>query len=109
MKPFLNQGQYLKLTKALLKTFKNVQIIENRIDYDENSSNENYKLLNLFLSAKQIEGCSPKTIVYYQTTIEKMLMKLEKRIDNISTDDLRKYNFYLYLKFNNSCCVRGMS
>lgn len=91
MKPFLNQGQYLKLTKALLKTFKNVQIIENKIDYDENSSNENYKLLNLFLSAKQIEGCSPKTIVYYQTTIEKMLMKLEKRIDNISTDDLRKY------------------
>ena len=47
MKPFLNQGQYLKLTKALLKTFKNVQIIENKIDYDENSSNENYKLLAL--------------------------------------------------------------
>ena len=51
----------------------------------------NLKLLNLFLSAKQVEGRSDKTIIYYKSTIEKMLTKIKKHVYNITTDDLRKY------------------
>lgn len=54
---------------------------------------DNFKLLDLFLSAKQVEGCSDKTIIYYKSTIEKMLMKIKKQVYNINTDDLRKYLF----------------
>ena len=89
MKPFLNQAQYLRLTKALLNSLKNIEVIS--INDDEFNPSENKKLLNLFLSAKQVEGCSRKTIDYYNSTIVKMLSNVEKRIDNISTDDLRSY------------------
>lgn len=89
MKPFLNQAQYLRLTKSLLNSLKNIEVIS--INDDEFNPTENKKLLNLFLSAKQVEGCSRKTIDYYNSTIVKMLSNVEKRIDNISTDDLRSY------------------
>ncbi len=89
MKPFLNQIQYLKLTRALLNSLKDIEIIS--MNGEEFSPEENSKLLKLFLSAKQVEGRSKKTISYYNSTISKMFDKLEKRVDNISTDDLRNY------------------
>lgn len=90
MKPFLNQDQYLKLTKVLLNSFNNIEIA------GKNHNGEmldNSRLMNLFLSAKQVEGCSAKTLHYYRSTIEKMLYVIDKDVDNISTDDLRKYLF----------------
>nr|WP_295589663.1 site-specific tyrosine recombinase/integron integrase [uncultured Methanobrevibacter sp.] len=90
MKPYLNQGQYLKLTNSLLNSLQDIDIIDKN---NELSEIDNFKLLNLFLSAKQVEGCSDKTITYYKSTIEKMLMKIKKQVYNINTDDLRKYLF----------------
>ena len=88
MKPFLNQGQYLKLTNSLLNSFKDVEILDNN---NESNEIDNFKLLNSFLSAKQVEGRSEKTIVYYKSTLEKMLTKVNKQVYNITTDDIRKY------------------
>lgn len=90
MKPYLNQGQYIKLTNSLLNSMQDIDIIDNN---NELSEVDNFKLLNLFLSAKEVEGCSEKTIAYYNSTIEKMLMKIKKQVYNINTDDLRKYLF----------------
>lgn len=69
---------------------QDIDIIDNN---NELSEVDNFKLLNLFLSAKEVEGCSEKTITYYNSTIEKMLMKIKKQVYNINTDDLRKYLF----------------
>ena len=91
MKPFLNQGQYLKLTKTLLNLFKDIEIIEKKETFDLDDLNSNKKLLNLFLSAKHVEGRSKKTITYYKSTVEKMMDNIKKRVDNITTDDLRNY------------------
>ena len=90
MKPYLNQAQYIKLTNSLLNSLQDIDIIDNN---NELSEVDNFKLLNLFLSAKEVEGCSEKTITYYNSTIEKMLMKIKKQVYNINTDDLRKYLF----------------
>ena len=90
MKPYLNQGQYMKLTNSLLDSLKDIDIIDKGNDL---SDFDNFKLLNLFLSAKQVEGCSNKTIQYYESTIEKMLIKIKKHVYNINTDDLRSYLF----------------
>ena len=49
------------------------------------------ELLVSFLSAKQIEGCSEKTIDYYGNTIFKMMESVNLKIESITTDDLRKY------------------
>ena len=68
MKPYLNQEQYLKLTNTLLNSLQDIDVIDNN---NEMSEVDNFKLLDLFLSAKQVEGCSDKTIIYYKSTIEK--------------------------------------
>ena len=88
MKPFLNQGQYLKLTNSLLNSFKDIEILDNNNDSNESDNN---KLLTSFLSAKQVEGRSEKTLIYYKSTLEKMLEKINKQVYNITTDDIRKY------------------
>jgi len=62
---------------------------DNNLSVDE--SKENHELLMSFLSAKQIEGCSEKTINYYRNTIFKMLKSVNLKIESITTDDLRKY------------------
>lgn len=87
MKPYLNQGQYLILTKTLINVFENVEVLckSNNIQIDE------FEFLELFLSAKKIEGCSKNTIIYYKSTIGKMLNKINKRIDDIKTEDIRNY------------------
>lgn len=41
---------------------------------------DNAQLLEMFLSAKRVEGCSEKTLHYYQTTIVKLLHTLDKRV-----------------------------
>ena len=49
------------------------------------------KLVESFLYAKRIEGCSEKTIKYYSATIEAMLVTVDKGVRHIHTDDLRAY------------------
>ena len=51
----------------------------------------NDELIATFIAAKKVEGCSEKTIRYYQTTLRKVLDSLENHVTHITTDDLRKY------------------
>lgn len=44
-----------------------------------------------FIAAKRIEGCSEKTLAYYQKTIDAMLEGTGKPAQQITTDDLRNY------------------
>lgn len=44
-----------------------------------------------FLAAKRVEGCSPKTSHYYHSTIRNALGAIGKEIQQVTTDDLRKY------------------
>ena len=48
-------------------------------------------LLQLFLTAKTVEGCSPKTIEYYRNTLAMMQGAIGKPIPRIESDDLRRY------------------
>lgn len=45
----------------------------------------------MFIASKKVEGCSSRTIEYYKTTIDNMLLELNKDIKIIDTDDLRNY------------------
>ena len=56
----------------------------------------------LFLTSKRIEGCSEKTIAYYDSTIKKMHEYIGKKAPNITTDDLRKYLSYYQTERNAS-------
>lgn len=56
---------------------------------------EKESLLDDFLVAKRIEGCSEKSLKYYESTIRNMLQQVKKRECDITTEDLRHYlNYY---------------
>lgn len=65
--------------------------INKRTSNEERREKENTELLDTFLSAKKIEGCSDKTIHYYQSSIDKLLNGLSKCIKEICTNDIRSY------------------
>ncbi|MDN0069717.1 phage integrase N-terminal SAM-like domain-containing protein [Collinsella ihumii] len=48
-------------------------------------------LLRLFLTAKEVEGCSARTITYYESTIQRMITAVGKPYTQIESDDLRGY------------------
>lgn len=54
-------------------------------------SESSQDLLALFLTAKGVEGCSPKTIEYYEATLRHMDKSLAKPYTQIESDDLRRY------------------
>ena len=87
MIPFLNNAQAEKLQAVLQHTLFNYEILEN--ENKDTSSEQN--LVELFLSAKRIEGCSEKSLKYYLTTIQSMLNSIGKKIKHIQTDDIRNY------------------
>ena len=87
MASILNNEQKEKLREVLLYTFFNIEVtnikdelIEDTIDYAQ-----------LFISAKRIEGCSERTLNYYETTINNMIEKINKKVNCIETEDLRNY------------------
>ena len=51
----------------------------------------NEHLLTSFLAAKRVEGCSSKSLRYYESTLKNMLSALDKPVKHITTDDLRQY------------------
>ena len=55
----------------------------------EETGNENQ--LKSFIAAKRVEGCSGKSLRYYESTIQNMLTAVGKPIKHITTDDLRQY------------------
>jgi site-specific recombinase XerD len=58
---------------------------------EKSQGQENSRLLEMFIAAKRIEGCSEKSLKYYDFTLRHMLDAVGKPIREISTDDLRSY------------------
>ena len=86
MSSILNNEQMKKLSEVLTYVFYDIEVT-NRDESKEDA--KDYQ--DLFLSSKRIEGCSEKSLTYYKSTIEKMTNTINKRVNLIETEDLRKY------------------
>lgn len=87
MLPYLSNAQTEKLHEVLQHTLFNYDVtLEEK---SKEISGEN--LVESFLSAKKIEGCSEKTLKYYYATIQSMLDEIKKDVKHIVTDDIRRY------------------
>ena len=75
-----------------MKTFA-----ENTLE-KQNISNEDF--MQMFFAAKQIEGCSSRTIKFYKTTLETMFSQIETEVRKITTEEMREY-LSEYQKRNN--------
>lgn len=87
MLPFLNNGQMERLQEVLQHTLFNYKVVES----DSNKELSEQNLVELFLAAKRIEGCSEKSLKYYESTILALLDDLGKDVKHIVTDDIRTY------------------
>lgn len=87
MLPYMNNAQGKHLQNVLQMVLVGYEITKSK-GLDKETEQD---FVELFLSAKRIEGCSEKSLKYYKSTIESMLNELQKGVKYIVTDDIRGY------------------
>jgi len=85
MLPYLNNQQLDQLKSTVDSVLTKYEIA------DVSNIQPSEELTSKFIEAKRIEGCSEKTLNYYQKTIADMLSSVRKEAMHITTEDLRKY------------------
>ena len=87
MLPYLNNEQLMHLRDAMAETLEGATIT-----YDSGSiPADEADAVEAFITAKRIEGCSEKTLSYYRKMIEALIAGVGKAVQQITTDDLRRY------------------
>ena len=92
MSEYLTIAQMKKLQEVIIEAFA-----ENQPD-KRNITNQEF--LKLFLDAKRVEGCSDRTIKYYKSTIEHLMVNVKTSVRKITTEEMREY-LADYQKINN--------
>ena len=88
MLPILDNAQLKQLRQVMEHTLFHYEVTVSDGKQEGDDSND---LIEKFIAAKRIEGCSEKTLKYYQTTICAMVSSLGKNVRHILTEDLRTY------------------
>ena len=88
MLSYLDNAQMKQLRHVMEHAVCRYNVTELEMKPEEDDSNN---LIARFIAAKRIEGCSEKTLKYYQTTIDAMRASLGKNVRHINTEDLRTY------------------
>lgn len=96
----LNNAQRQKLKEVLEHCFFYVDVVSLENQTLSQTKN-NQTLKEEFLSAKQVEGCSARSINYYSSTLDNLIKTLQKAFNQIETEDLRVY-LSEYQKKNNA-------
>lgn len=92
MAEYLSISQMKKLQEVIIRNFAENEAKKKEI------TNEEY--LKMFLDAKRIEGCSERTIRYYRTTVEHLIVQVKTGVRKITTEEIREY-LSNYQKRNN--------
>lgn len=92
MSEYLSIAQMKKLQEVIIKAFAENEAMKQDIPNEE--------FLKMFLAAKQIEGCSERTIQYYRVTVEHMLSQISSSVRKVTTEEIRLY-LAEYQKRNN--------
>ena len=92
MSAYLSIAQMKKLQEVIISTFAENEAVRKDISNDE--------FLEMYLAAKQIEGCSERTINYYRVTVEHLLSQIDTSVRKITTEEMREY-LANYQKRNN--------
>lgn len=90
MSDSVDTQQQVRLQEVLRTAFEKVVMLPTENE-ERQRERANGELLQSFISAKKIEGCSEKTLRYYQSSIEALLRREQKRIGELETNDIRSY------------------
>ena len=83
MSNYLNVEQLRILQETLIKNLVNIRKDEKQID--------NKEYLKMFIDAKRIEGCSNRTLFYYENTVLMFINSIERPIRKIASENIRNY------------------
>lgn len=88
MLPYLDNGQLIVLKHNLNRVLDQCEISRTaqQIKEDDNTS-----LISMFIESKRVEGCSDKTLKYYESTLVAMSSAIGVSVRRIRTEDLRSY------------------
>ena len=91
MLPYLDNAQMEHLQEVLQHCLWNVEITSSGKNTELFVRETNEEMLEMFLSAKRVEGCSEKTLRYYETSLLRMFSEVDMHVTKMKTDDLRNY------------------
>ena len=91
MLPYLDNSQIEQLQEVLANCLCNVQVSPANELTCMQEKETNGELLAMFISAKRVEGCSEKTLKYYNTTLLRLFDTVNLHVTHMRTDDLRNY------------------
>lgn len=83
MQLHLSEAQMQLLHKTLNAIIPNAE--------DASTEERQPDYIQIFLAAKRVEGCSDKTIRYYESTIRNVIAAINKSPEHAKTDDIRLY------------------
>lgn len=87
MQVSLNNAQMQRLSKVLEYCF-----LEDCLYDDPDAESPcNQVLLDRFIAAKRLEGCSDRSMKYYRATLCSFIEKTGKNVQEMMTDDIRSY------------------
>ena len=87
MRPYIWKKDVFIVKNVIEKCFERIEIRE----IDEGNPISNDDALKLFIDSKRIEGCSERSLKYYQTTLKSAFKNITKNYLVIETEDVRKY------------------
>lgn len=82
MLPYLNNAQMKQLKQVVEQALYHYEVTEAETKPEEDDSED---FISMFISAKRIEGCSEKTLDYYQKTIETMVPAVDNLLQQSRT------------------------
>lgn len=90
MLPYLDNAQMEKLKDTLHYCMHDVEIVTDSSKLPK-PVETNGSLLSKFMSAKRVEGCSVKTLDYYQSVLLKLFSMVPVSVLHMKTEHIRSY------------------
>ena len=91
MLPYLDNAQVERLMEVLQHCLWSVEVADIPDGVKLECRESNADLLGMFLSAKRVEGCSEKTIRYYESSLNRLFAEVSAHATHMTTDMLRRY------------------
>ena len=91
MLPHLDNAQMGQLSFVLNRVLAEYDIQPRKAGAEAALGPTNHELMEAFLSAKRLEGCSDNTLRYYKAVLSRMINTADKHVTHMRTEDLRQY------------------
>lgn len=99
--PFVTGEQLLQIRKAVASVISQYEVITSA-DARENARQSNQQLLDAFVSAKRVEGCSKRTIDAYCQYLSLFMRYCIVGLGDVTTNDIRLFLAHLQTDRANS-------